>query len=124
MIYLSINLERNEKMKKLFKCSVCNYIHEGTSAPDSCPKCGAPASAFQELDEATTKKVYESDETNDLLMELASTASKLIDLCERGIELKLDPACVSCFEKSKNALWSMKQNAKAEIQNHIAKSKW
>lgn len=34
-------------MKK-FICTVCGYVHEGDSAPDKCPICGAPASKFQE----------------------------------------------------------------------------
>ena len=35
-------------MKK-FVCSVCGYVHEGDSAPESCPICKAPASAFKEM---------------------------------------------------------------------------
>ncbi len=34
-------------MKK-FVCTVCGYVHEGDSAPDSCPICKAPASKFSE----------------------------------------------------------------------------
>ncbi len=34
-------------MKK-FVCSVCGYVHEGDSAPDKCPVCGAPAEKFTE----------------------------------------------------------------------------
>ncbi|MGN0614392.1 MAG: NADH peroxidase [Porcipelethomonas sp.] len=34
-------------MKK-FVCPVCGYVHEGDSAPDKCPICGAPASKFTE----------------------------------------------------------------------------
>ncbi len=34
-------------MKK-FVCSVCGYVHEGDSAPEKCPVCGAPASKFIE----------------------------------------------------------------------------
>ena len=29
-----------------FVCSVCGYVHEGDSAPEKCPVCGAPASKF------------------------------------------------------------------------------
>ena len=29
-----------------FVCQVCGYVHEGDSAPDSCPVCAAPASKF------------------------------------------------------------------------------
>ncbi|MEG1612375.1 MAG: NADH:ubiquinone reductase (Na(+)-transporting) subunit C [Alistipes sp.] len=34
---------------KKFKCKVCGYIHEGSSAPESCPICKAPASEFVEV---------------------------------------------------------------------------
>ena len=34
-------------MKK-FVCTVCGYVHEGDSAPESCPQCKAPASKFIE----------------------------------------------------------------------------
>ena len=27
-------------------CSVCGYVHEGDSAPEKCPVCGAPAEKF------------------------------------------------------------------------------
>ncbi len=29
-----------------FVCSVCGYVHEGDSAPEKCPQCGAPATKF------------------------------------------------------------------------------
>ena len=35
--------------QKKFKCNVCGYIHEGASAPATCPVCGVPASEFTEL---------------------------------------------------------------------------
>jgi rubrerythrin len=38
-------------MQKKFICVVCGYVHEGTEAPEKCPKCGAPASKFNEVDE-------------------------------------------------------------------------
>lgn len=34
-------------MKK-FVCQVCGYVHEGDSAPESCPQCKAPAEKFTE----------------------------------------------------------------------------
>jgi rubrerythrin len=33
-------------MKK-FVCTVCGYIHEGETAPDKCPQCGAAAERFK-----------------------------------------------------------------------------
>ncbi len=32
-------------MKK-FVCTICGYIHEGETAPSSCPQCGVPAEKF------------------------------------------------------------------------------
>lgn len=37
-------------MKK-FRCTVCGYIHEGDSAPEKCPQCGAPKDKFVEIEE-------------------------------------------------------------------------
>lgn len=34
-------------MKK-YVCSICGYVHEGDSAPEKCPVCGAMASKFVE----------------------------------------------------------------------------
>jgi len=34
-------------MKK-FVCTICGYIHEGDSAPDVCPVCGAKSDKFME----------------------------------------------------------------------------
>ena len=33
---------------KMVVCQVCGYVHEGDSAPERCPQCGAPASKFTE----------------------------------------------------------------------------
>ncbi len=37
-----------------YVCSVCGYVHEGDSAPERCPQCGAPASKFNEQSGETT----------------------------------------------------------------------
>ena len=31
-----------------FSCSVCGYVHEGDSAPEKCPQCGATQDKFKE----------------------------------------------------------------------------
>ncbi|MBQ8514407.1 MAG: NADH peroxidase [Ruminococcus sp.] len=31
-----------------YVCSICGYVHEGDSAPDTCPICKAPAEKFTE----------------------------------------------------------------------------
>ncbi len=37
---------------KTWQCTVCKYIHKGSSPPDKCPVCGVPASKFIEIDPA------------------------------------------------------------------------
>jgi rubredoxin len=111
-------------MKKLYKCSVCGYIHEGEEAPESCQKCGAPKDKFIELSAEDTEKIYKSDRTNDIHMELITLAGRIAELCKEGIMINLDPLCVSTFEKAKNEAWVIKQRSKAEIEGHMKKGKW
>lgn len=109
---------------KLWKCTVCGYIHEGTDAPDVCPKCGAPKDKFVELSNEESDKIYKSDRTNDIHIELIALTGKIVELCKEGIKLNLDPPCVATFEKAKNEAWIIKQRAKAELQGHMSKGKW
>ncbi len=109
---------------KLFKCTVCGYIYEGEEALDVCPKCGAPKDKHVELTEEEANKVYSSDETNDIHMELINLASAMIELAEVGIEIDLDPGCVDVFKKTVARAWEIKALAKAELQGHMKKGKW
>lgn len=34
-------------MKKIWRCTVCGYLHEGDSPPDACPLCHATADKFE-----------------------------------------------------------------------------
>jgi len=111
-------------MKKLWRCGVCGYVHEGEQAPDVCPKCGASREKFIELSEEDAKKIYMSDRTNDIHMEMLGLCAKMVELCEEGIKLNLDPPCVQAFSRAKNEVWVIKQRAKAEIAGHIGKGKW
>lgn len=47
------NVERGEVFKKgdqtVWKCRNCGYVHEGSSAPDSCPACKHPTAYFELL---------------------------------------------------------------------------
>ena len=36
-----------------YVCKICGYVHEGDSAPDKCPVCGAPAEKFEEMTDMT-----------------------------------------------------------------------
>ena len=44
-----------KKVMEKWKCKVCGYIHEGDSAPEFCPICKQPASAFELIEEAPVK---------------------------------------------------------------------
>ena len=41
-----------KKTMSKWKCKVCGYIHEGDSAPEFCPVCKQPSSAFEKIEEA------------------------------------------------------------------------
>jgi len=108
----------------LWKCSVCGYIHQGSEAPEYCPKCGSPKDKFNALSDEDAKKIYDSDRTNDIHMEIISLAMKIKDLAEEGIKINLDPPCVALFKQAKDEAWVIKQRSKAEIVGHISKGKW
>jgi hypothetical protein len=99
-------------------------MHEGDKAPDACPKCGAPAEKFSALSEEDAKKVYASDRTNDIHMEIVKLAMKIEALAKEGIEINLDPPCVALFGQAVKEAWVIKQRSKAEIAGHIGKGKW
>lgn len=108
----------------LWKCTVCGYIHDGENPPEACPKCGAPAEKFTALTDEEAQKVYASDRTNDIHMEIIKLAMKIKDLAKEGIEINLDPPCVAVFEKAKHEAWVIKQRSKAELAGHMGKGKW
>lgn len=43
-------------MKK-WRCTVCNYIHEGEGPPEKCPVCGADKSKFVEVSDEEAKRI-------------------------------------------------------------------
>ena len=108
----------------LWKCSSCGYMHEDDNAPEVCPKCGAPKEMFVALFEEDAEKVYTSDRTNDIHMEIIELSMKIADLALEGIEIDLDPNCVSVFAKACDESWVIKQRCKAEIAGHMTKGKW
>lgn len=111
-------------MKKLFRCTVCGYIGEGTEAPEFCPKCNLGREKFVELSSEEAEKIYSSDRTNGIHAEIIALADKIAKLSQEGIEINLDPRCVSAFEKAKDEVWVIKQRCKAELAGHIANGKW
>lgn len=109
---------------KLFKCTVCGYVHEGENAPAACPKCKAPAEKFEELSAEDSEKIYRSDRTNAIHMEVITLAEKIIALSKEGIEDNLDPKCVSAFTQAKDEAWVIKQRCKTELAGHMKLGKY
>jgi hypothetical protein len=99
-------------------------VAEGAAAPAVCPKCGATSDKFAKMGEDDAKKMVASDRTNDIHMEMITLTMRLELLCDEGIKLNLDPACVDAFTKAKNEVWVIKQRAKAELAGHMGKGKW
>ena len=112
------------KMKKLYRCTVCGYIHEGDGAPDKCPKCGQGPEKFEEMSAEAAEKVYRSDKTNGIHMKVISLCEEIVTLSKEGIEDNLDPMCVAAFTKAINEAWVIKQRCKAELAGHMSKGKW
>jgi rubredoxin len=108
----------------LWKCSVCGMTVEGENPPEVCPKCGAPKEKFAKLLDEDAGKVYKSDRTNDIHAEIIGLAMKIVKLAEEGIDINLDPPCVSLFKMAKQEAWTIKQRSKAEIAGHLGKGKW
>ncbi|MFW6081701.1 MAG: rubredoxin-like domain-containing protein [Desulfosalsimonas sp.] len=52
-------------MKK-WRCTVCNYIHEGGEPPEKCPVCGADRSKFVEVSDREAKEVQAAKTTRQL----------------------------------------------------------
>ena len=107
----------------LWKCSVCGYTHEVDEAPEKCPKCGAPKEKFVALSEEDAKKVFDSDLTNDIHMEIIKCAMKIQALAKEGIDINLDPPCVALFKQARDEAWVIKQRCKAEIAGHVSRGK-
>lgn len=111
-------------MKKLWRCSVCGYVHSGEEAPDICPKCGAPKEKFVEISTEDADKILKSDRTNDIHMEIITLAGRIRELAREGIDINLDPPCVALFKNALAESWVIKQRSKAELEGHMKKGKW
>jgi rubredoxin len=120
----TVSCSLKEEIDMLWKCSVCGFVHEGADAPDVCPKCGAPKEKFVALSEEDAKKIFASDRTNDIHMEIINLAMKIKDLANEGIAINLDPPCVAAFKNAKDEAWVIKQRSKAELAGHVGKGKW
>lgn len=108
----------------MWKCSVCGYIHNGTEAPEKCPKCGATADKFVKLTEEQETLITKSTRTNDLHMELCQLMESVVMIAEEGIEINLDPGCIVTFKKALKEAEIIKGISKAEMASHVVKGKW
>ncbi|GAW91328.1 rubredoxin-like domain-containing protein [Calderihabitans maritimus] len=108
----------------MWQCSVCGYIHDGTEAPEQCPKCGAPREKFVEITTEAANLVQRARLTNQLLVSLMSMVEGLGSLADKGIKDNLDPGCMKIFSYTKRVAAEIRQMAKAEIQIHVQKGKW
>jgi hypothetical protein len=108
----------------MWRCSVCNFLAEGTEAPEQCPKCGAPQEKFVQLSEDEATLVERALYTNDLLMQLNTLLTEVAVISEEGIDDELDPGCVKIFQTALDNAEFLQQSIKAEIINHIVKKKW
>ncbi len=50
-------------MKK-WRCTVCNYIHEGDEPPEKCPRCGSPREVFVPYEEDVEDVISDIHQTN------------------------------------------------------------
>ncbi len=110
-------------MMNKWKCP-CGYIHDGDEGPAQCPKCGATADKFSELDEKAANLVERSRRTNALHCRVVDLARQIEAVCKEGIEDNLDPGCVVVFQKSLSHSYEMMKLSMTEMQGHIAKGKW
>ncbi|QNO14496.1 rubredoxin [Alkalicella caledoniensis] len=108
----------------MWKCSVCNYVHNGEEAPHKCPKCGADQEKFNQLTGESLEKVEISRFSNSLLKELILQMEQLQELAEAGIEDDLDPGCVKLYKEALESAKFLKQTALAEIEIHVSRGKW
>ena len=110
-------------MKK-WKCGVCGYIHDGEEICDVCPKCGAEAEKFTELDEAAADLIERARHTNALHAQLIDLARQIERVCEDGIRDDLDPGCVDVFKKTLQASYEIMKLSMTEMAVHVKKEKW
>lgn len=46
---------------KIWRCTVCGWLHEGENPPDRCPRCGAPVEKFELVDPSEYAGLAEED---------------------------------------------------------------
>ena len=110
-------------MKK-WKCGGCGFISDGESAPEKCPKCGAPKEKFALLDDAAANLVERSRHTNMLHAQMIALAHELELACKDGVNDNLDAGCVDVFKTSLAHAYEIMKLSMTEVQVHMTKGKW
>jgi flavin reductase (DIM6/NTAB) family NADH-FMN oxidoreductase RutF/rubredoxin len=60
--YRDRDTERKDSLMKIWRCTVCGWLHEGENPPEHCPRCGAPAEKFELVDPSEYAGLMEDDE--------------------------------------------------------------
>ena len=83
---------------EMYRCSGCGYLHVGP-APDTCPVCGAPKTAFSSY---TPKDVSGTETLENLKAAFAgeSQANRRYTLFSRIAELEGAPAAKAAFDNA------------------------
>lgn len=63
---------------KIWRCTVCGWLHEGENPPEHCPRCGAPAEKF-ELVDLSLLELEEEDTAVPAIKELTAEDKKRIE---------------------------------------------
>ena len=95
--------------KKKFVCSICGHVHEGNSAPDTCPVCQASSSAFTE-DRSGRKKGWMHNPNSNTYIIVYSTVMVVIVatlLAVASLSLQKRQAENELQEKKSNILQSL-----------------
>ena len=95
--------------KKKFVCSICGHVHEGNSAPDTCPVCQASSSAFTE-DRSGQKKGWMHNPNSNTYIIVYSTVMVVIVatlLAVASLSLQKRQAENELQEKKSNILQSL-----------------
>lgn len=50
---------------RIWRCTVCGWLHEGENPPDRCPRCGAPAEKFELVEPLEYAGLMQEDEVAD-----------------------------------------------------------
>ena len=95
--------------KKKFVCSICGHVHEGNSAPDTCPVCQASSLAFTE-DRSGRKKGWMHNPNSNTYIIVYSTVMVVIVatlLAVASLSLQKRQAENELQEKKSNILQSL-----------------